>query len=106
MVADVHLGALLSGVVDSSLIVAVMQSLSDRPVKTFSVGFEEPRYDEAPHAKRIARHLKKIGRASCRERVCQYVSISVVAVSLKKQIKHTPEQTRQTDIRHRSARTQ
>src|SRR3546814_2645188 len=35
-----------------------MQSLSDRPVKTFSVGFEEPRYDEAPHAKRIARHLK------------------------------------------------
>src|SRR3546814_11312264 len=35
-----------------------MQSLSDRPVKTFSVGFEEPRYDEAPHAKSIARHLK------------------------------------------------
>src|SRR3546814_20755136 len=76
LVADVGLGALLSGGVDSSLIVAVMQSLSDRPVQPFSVGFQEPRYDEAPPDHRLARPLK-IRRAPVRARACPYRWITV-----------------------------
>lgn len=66
LVADAPVGAFLSGGIDSSTIVALMQAQSTRPVKTFTVGFDEAGFDEAPGAKAVARRL---GTDHCEVRI-------------------------------------
>ena len=57
MFADVPLGAFLSGGIDSTLIVALMQQHSSHPIQTFTIGFENPKYNEAQYASQVAKHL-------------------------------------------------
>lgn len=75
MISDVPLGAFLSGGLDSSLVVALMQAQSIRPIRTFTIGFEEAAYDESPHAERVASHL---GSDHTTMRVTQRDALAVV----------------------------
>lgn len=58
MISDVPLGVFLSGGVDSTIVAAIMSKISDTPIKTFSVAYSNPRYDESPRARLVSNHIK------------------------------------------------
>ncbi len=65
LIADVALGAFLSGGVDSSIVVGLMRELGVAPLRTFSVGFADPRYDESQYARRVAAHFQTQHSEQC-----------------------------------------
>jgi asparagine synthase (glutamine-hydrolysing) len=81
LVADVPVGTFLSGGIDSSLVTALAQQVSSNPVKAFTIGFQEPEFDESEHAKRVADHLgvehvmQRVTAAEAREVIPQLSSM-------------------------------